>query len=126
MFHSSPLKLMASWHRGVSFHWSLILTALLGIWLMFTPWVFDLPKLASDSDHLVGALCVVISVISLGEVLRSFRLIMIPLGLWISIASWFLPGAYTAVNLNHLFVGILICLLCIARGRIHYKLWRLE
>lgn len=123
-FQSSPLKLMASWHRGVSCPISLILTALIGAWLMLTPWVFNLVKLTADSDHLIGALCIVLSIISMGEVVRSLRFLMIPLGLWLAIASWFLPGAYTAVNLNHFFAGLLVIILCIPRGTIHYKYGR--
>jgi len=41
-FSSNPLSLIGSWRFGVGFHWSLLVAAALGVWIMFTPMVFGL------------------------------------------------------------------------------------
>lgn len=124
-FHDSPWKLMATWRYGISFHWSLLLTAALGVWLMFTPMVFGLRQGIADSDHLVGALVVVVSIISLAEVARSLRWLLPIAALWVAIASWFFPGAGIGVNFNHLGIGILLFFLALPRGEIceSYGTW---
>ena len=126
-FDSNPIGLIATWRYGISFQWNLLLTAALGVWLMFTPHVFGLPvELGiSDNDHLIGALVVVISIISLAEVARSLRWLLPIAGLWIAIASWFFPSATLGLSFNHLGIGILLFFLALPRGKINesYGLW---
>ncbi len=124
-FSSNPLSLIGSWRFGVGFHWSLLVAAALGVWIMFTPMVFGLSFGSADSDHLVGALVVVISIISLAEVVRSMRWLLVVAGLWLAISTWFFQGVGIGANMNHLIVGALLCVLAVFRGKIHesYGMW---
>jgi len=58
---------------GVTGSWTLCLSAVIGAWLMFSPAVFGSLKPAADSDHLIGAMVVTLSMIALAEVGRTAR-----------------------------------------------------
>jgi hypothetical protein len=68
---------------GVSLPGPLLISAVLGVWLMFAPSVLGSSGPAADSDHLVGALVVTFAVIALGEVVRALRFINVIFGAWI-------------------------------------------
>lgn len=109
---------------GFTSSWTLWLSAAVGVWLMFSPAVFRIAieQPAADSDHLVGTLILVVAVISLAEVARPGRFAIIPLGLWLMGAAWFLPGASTASQWNSAFVGLAAVLLSLPLGKLrdHY------
>src|SRR5262245_58405933 len=85
-------SMAASAARGVTVPWTLVTSALLGIWLMSSRLVFgSVPPLA-DSDHVVGALVVTVAVIATGEVGRALRFINVLFGLWLVAAPWLLSG----------------------------------
>ena len=98
--------------------WTLPLSAALGVWLMTAPAVLGLTGRMSDSSHLAGALVVTWAVIAFGEVARPARLLNIPMGIWIAIAPWLLPGATDVSRWADLLVGALLIVLSIRRGRI--------
>src|SRR5690606_323757 len=77
---------------GRSFPWTLVVSTILGIWLMFAPAVFGLKTTATPADinHLCGSLIVVVSVICMGEVVRIGRYVNILLGLAVAVVPWFL------------------------------------
>jgi hypothetical protein len=110
---------------GVTAPWTLVVSAALGIWLMFAPAVFGTHGTAADSDHLVGALITTVAVIVMAEVIRAGRFLNVLLGAWIAIAPWMLSGANTAVRWNGALVGMLVILLSLPRGRIRerYATW---
>ena len=60
---------------GVTAPWNLLLSATLGVWLMFSPAVFGTQGSAANSDHLAGALVVTVAVIATAEVARAGRFI---------------------------------------------------
>lgn len=111
--------------KGARLRWNLILSALLGVWSMFTPHVFSIGWLGADLDHLIGALIVVVSVISFAEVARPLRWINIAFGLCLAIGTWFVSHDIHGVHWNDLGIGILLILLAIPRGKIHesYGTW---
>lgn len=117
-FDSSPFALFATWRFGIAFRWNLVLAAALGVWLMFTPAVFHLGTVGSNSDHLLGALTVVCSIIALAEVALPLRYLLLPFGLWIAFTSWLFPGHHLAADSNHLAVGLLLILLSLPRGKL--------
>lgn len=102
----------ASW--GISIPWNLFLSTILGIFLMLAPWIFHLSKEASDLDHVIGAFTIVISIISMAEVIRKVQIFNILLGgtlivfLFWSTESW----------LVNLIVGSLLILLSFHYGKI--------
>ena len=128
-FEGKVSSLIESLRWGIGFRWNLFITALLGGWLMLTPYAFDLPKsLYSDILYLIGPLVIVTSIIALAEVARIIRYALIMFGLWLAIGSWFLSGSSLSSNINLLIIGVLIVLLCIPRGEIrerygHWDRW---
>ncbi|MGH2403063.1 MAG: vitamin K epoxide reductase family protein, partial [bacterium] len=112
---------MGGWREifwGTTLPWNLILSALLGAWLMASPDLFNTTGGAADSDHLLGALVVVTAVLAMTEVARAVRFLNIPLALAIIAAPWLLGGASLAAGLNDLVAGALIIGLSLPRGRI--------
>jgi hypothetical protein len=109
---------------GLTSSWTLWLCTALGIWLMFAPAAFGvgIERPAADSDHLVGAIIVVVAIISLAEVARPARLLNVPLGSWLVLAPWFLAGGTTASRLNSALVGAVTILLSLPLGKLrdHY------
>ncbi|MBY0507761.1 MAG: SPW repeat protein [Bryobacteraceae bacterium] len=124
--YGAPIsKMWAPMVWGVSVPWTLAASALLGVWLMFAPAVFRTRAAAADSDHLVGAIVVTISVIVMAEVIRAGRFLNVLLGLWIAIAPWILNGATSGGRWNDVVAGLLIAALAFPRGpvRDRYAAW---
>jgi hypothetical protein len=113
----------AAW--GVSAPWTLLLSALLGVWLMFAPAVFGSEGRAADSDHLLGALATTVAVIAMAEVFRAGRYLNVLCGAWIMAAPWLLSGGSPAARWNDVAVGAGLLLLSLPRGpvRERYAAW---
>lgn len=120
-FSSCPFKLMATWRYGIGFRWNLFLAALLGGSMMIAPWFFGIDGYAADSDHLFGALVIVIALIAMAEVTRPIRFLLKLIGLWMAIATWFVADHAWFIHTYHMTVGILLFLLAIPKGKIHYS-----
>lgn len=101
----------------ISVPWNLSLSAFLGIWIMFSPFVLGYENPVAGSDHLAGALVVTFSVIAMGEIVRAVRFVNIALGLWIMLAP-FLLGGYGVIIVNGLAGGLLLILLSLRKGKI--------
>jgi hypothetical protein len=118
----------ASWRPagmlwGVTGAWTLFATIALGLWLMFAPDVFGSSGAMADSDHLVGALVIVIAVCAMAEVARPARFLNVPLGLWLAIAPWFLGGGSVVSRVNSALAGVVIVIASLPLGRMrdHYS-----
>jgi hypothetical protein len=98
--------------------WNLVLSAVLGVWLMAAPAVLGLSGSAADSNHLAGALVVTWAVIAFGEVARPARRLNILMGIWIAGGPWLLSGATDQSRCADLFVGGLLIAFSVRRGRI--------
>jgi hypothetical protein len=109
---------------GFTGAWNLWLSAAVGVWLLFAPHVFgvDIQASAADSDHLVGALIVVVAVVALAEVARPVRFLIVPLGIWLLGAPWFLAGGTTASRSASAVAGLAAVLLSLPLGKLrdHY------
>lgn len=105
---------------GFTSSWSLWLAAALGVWLMAAPDAFGIPRqsAAADSDHLVGAIVVVVAVIALAEVGRAARFLLVPLGVWLVVAPWLLDGGAFATALNSAIAGAMVGALGMRLGRV--------
>lgn len=103
---------------------ALLGTTLTGLWLMAAPDIFGIAinAPAADSDHLTGALIVVVSVIAMAEVGRPTRFLNLLLGAWLLIAPWLLAGATSATRANDIVAGALAIGLSLPLGRVrdHY------
>lgn len=103
---------------GVTVPWNLLVSALLGAWLMAAPAVFQSQGRAADSDHILGALVVTVAIIAFAEVARAARFINIALAVGIIVFPWLFGGATFASGINDLIMGVLIIALSIPRGKI--------
>ena len=104
---------------GTTLPWTLVASSLIGVWLMLTRLTFDTAGAMANSDHLVGALIVTTSIIAMAEVGRALRLINILFGIWLIAAPWFLSGHHSDLALlNSIFIGLLIIVLALPKGRI--------
>jgi len=103
---------------------ALWLSVAAGVWLMFAPAVFgiSIEAPAADSDHLAGALVIVVSVVALAEVARPARFLNLALGAWLVVAPWFLDGGTAASRWSSAALGAAIAVLSVlpSRTREHY------
>jgi nucleoside-diphosphate-sugar epimerase/uncharacterized membrane protein len=72
--------------------WNLLLSALVGVWLMAAPTMLGLAGTAADSTHIMGALVVTFSVIAFAEPARLVRVFNVLCGVWVLLAAWLLDG----------------------------------
>jgi hypothetical protein len=112
---------------GMSAPWTLIITALFGIFIMSAPGIFGIgiQDSLADVNHLCGALVIVISVISMGEVVRTIRFLNIIVALALIIISWLTGDAFYLLKSIDSVIGILIIFLSVPRGAIRedYSSW---
>lgn len=120
-YGASASTLVSPMVWGVSVPWNFLISAALGIWLMFVPAIFGTSGRAADSDHLVGALITTTAVIVMAEVIRAGRFFNVLLGAWIVVAPWFLGGANAAVRWNDVIVGAVIVALSFPRGPVRER-----
>lgn len=112
-----PGILREMWRGGVGLPWSLALSALIGIWLMFTRLTLGAAGPMADADHLIGALVVTVAAIAAAEVARPARLLIAPLGAAL-LATPFAFGADGVATASSLACGLALIGLSLPRGRI--------
>ncbi len=110
---------------GMSYPWTLVLSAAIGVALMALPGALGVDARAADVNHLAGALIVVASVVAMGEVVRATRLVNVALGLVVAIAPWVVAGAPPAARLAASLLGLAATALALPRGpkTERYGLW---
>jgi hypothetical protein len=118
-------KMFAPMIWGVSVPRNLVVSAAIGIWLMFAPAVFGTTGRAADSDHLLGAIITTISVIATAEVIRAGRFLNVLLGTALIVAPWLLGGASAGARWNDAVGGLVVIALSLPRGpvRERYANW---
>ncbi|MDX5482016.1 MAG: vitamin K epoxide reductase, partial [Hymenobacteraceae bacterium] len=116
-FPQEPGKVYAASIWGMSFPWTLTVSMLLGVAMVFAPGVFGVPiqDTVADVLHLTGSLVVVVSVICMGEPMRTGRYLNVLLGLVAAGVPWFLDGP-TALNVTGLVLGLAVAALAIPLG----------
>lgn len=100
---------------GMSFSWTLVVSTLLGVWVVFGPWLFGMQGAAANAFYICGELIVVVSVICMGEPLRLGRYLNVLIGIALAGLPWFL-GAPTLAALNATLCGLAVAALAIPRG----------
>jgi hypothetical protein len=106
---------------GVSFPWTLLVSAAIGVWLMGAPPVFGATGAAADGDFLVGPLVAIVAVIALAEVARGLRFLNVAFGLWLVAAPWLLGGATTGSTANDVVAGLALIGLSLPRGAVRER-----
>jgi uncharacterized membrane protein YhaH (DUF805 family) len=109
---------------GVTAPWTLLASAAGGVWLMFSPAVFDTSGRAANSDHLVGALVVTIAFVAMAEVTRVVRFANVLAGSWVAAAPWLLGGFVGAARWNGVVTGLALLLVSLPRGKVREKYGR--
>lgn len=109
---------------GIGLPWSLVVSATIGVWLMFTRSVLGNEGAMADVDHVIGALVITVSVTALAEVARAVRFVNMLFGAALLLTP-FLFGADWVSTLASLACGLALILLSIPRGavRCHYAGW---
>ncbi|EMR03339.1 vitamin K epoxide reductase family protein [Cesiribacter andamanensis] len=117
-FPQMPGKVYKASIWGMSFPWTLTVSTLIGLALMFAPGLlgFDIQATPSDIFHLSGALIVVVSVICMGEVLRFGRYLNILLGLVVAVGPWLVNSENLMLNIIGTLAGLLVAALAMPRG----------
>lgn len=126
-FHAKPVKVSASSVWGMRAPRTLLFSMFLGIYLMFAPAQFNINIQApiADLNHLCGALIVVVSVISMAEVIRTFRFANILTGLCLAVLPWLINNPSLTLSIIDIIAGCTVIALAIPRGSIkeRYGLW---
>ena len=120
-FNASLAKTAPAMVWGVNVPLTLLVSAGLGIWLMFAPAIFQTYGALADSDHLVGALVVTFAVIAMAEVGRAARFINILFGAWLVLAPWLLAGATAGARWNDIAIGLALIALSFPRGKVRER-----
>jgi hypothetical protein len=109
---------------GITSNAALWLSTAAGVWLMFAPAQLGIAidRAAAHSDHVAGALIVVVSIVALAEVARPVRWLNLLLGLWLLTAPWLLAGSTTASQWNSASAGLAVIVLSLPLGKLrdHY------
>ncbi len=80
-------KTVPSMLWGVNIPWNLLLSTAIGLWLMFSPFLFSVEKPIANHLTTIGALIVTFTVIAMAEVGRSIRFLNIVFAIWLIAAS---------------------------------------
>ncbi len=120
-FNQSPWKIIKGMFWGVRIQWNLLITALIGAWLLFANNIIGFHGVLADNTDVCGALIVVFSIISLAEVIRPVRFVNMLVALWFGISVFVLPGATPFLMWHAVIVAVVVIMLSIFRGRIKEK-----
>ncbi|WP_239014101.1 vitamin K epoxide reductase family protein [Archangium violaceum] len=120
-----PLRVVRAGLWGMSVPWTLAISVVLGVGLVFAPVLLGMTKPAADIFRLAGLLTITVSVIAMGEVFRLARYLNVLLGLGVAAVPWFLGGGTLAGRLAGLLTGLLLVALALPRGprRERYGSW---
>nr|WP_298111392.1 vitamin K epoxide reductase family protein [uncultured Pseudomonas sp.] len=106
---------------GVNLPWNLTLLCLIGVWLMCTRLIYGTAGAMANSDHLMGALLLTVSVLAMAEVARPLRWLNIPIGLWLLTAPWILAGSGLGAAIGSMIAGVLIVAASLPKGPIRHR-----
>lgn len=111
--------------RGMTVPWTLWASCTMGALLMLSRLWLGAEGQLANTDHLVGALTITISVIAFAEVARLLRFLNVGLGGWLAAAP-LLYGGDLLTSVVRIGLGLSLIVLAIPRGRRsgeHYAGW---
>jgi nucleoside-diphosphate-sugar epimerase/uncharacterized membrane protein len=115
-FRQAPAEILRkAFTTGVGLPWNLALCMLLGVWLMFTRVTLGHEGGLANWDHLVGALVITVAAISMAEVARPVRFLIIPLALPLFLTPFAYGAGWLSIILT-LACGVALIALCVRRG----------
>ena len=101
--------------------WDLLLSTLLGVWLMAAPEVLGMQGAAATSNYVTGALVVTFAVIGGAEVARTVRYLNVLCGAWLIVAPFALGGSTPAAMWSSVVAGGLLIALSLPRGEVEER-----
>ena len=106
--------------------WNLLVSALIGTWLMAAPSLLGASEVAADSTHIAGALVVTVAVVAMAEPARMVRFLNLLLGVWLLVAPWLVHGGTLAWQWSSVLAGVALVVLSFPRGRVEdrYGTWQ--
>ena len=124
-FAKEPLATFRAGILGMSAPANLVITAAMGLYLMFSPAIFSKSGTSADFDHILGALIITVSVISMAEIIRTARFVNIIICVILVIAAIFTQSSGPTGKLSSIVCGFIIAVLSLPRGKIlqHYGGW---
>jgi nucleoside-diphosphate-sugar epimerase len=110
---------------GVSLPWNLVLSGLIGIWLLFTRLTLGSAGAMANADHAIGFLVLTTVSIAAAEPARAVRYLDVPLGAAL-LATPFLLHASMAATINSVACGLALIALSFRRGSVRqrYGTWQ--
>lgn len=108
-----------------SMPFTLLMSALVGIWLMAAPAILGMEGMAANNDYIAGALVATFAVVATAEPARATRFLNLPIGLWLLLAPWILGGGTNVSIWSDLLAGAVLIGLSIPKGKIEdsYGSW---
>lgn len=98
--------------------WAQVINAILGIWLMAAPGIFNYSTNAANNDNIIGPVIATFAITAFWECTRVTRTYNIPLGAWLLLAPWVLGYENTFAIINDMVVGVLVIALSLVKGKI--------
>lgn len=124
-FHTTFQRSLKAMTWGITIPWNLILTALLGVYLLVANTLYGLIGFIAHNTDVCAALIIALSIISFAEVIRAARLLNIVIALWFLLASFLFPAAPSFIAWHNLLISLFIILLSLPRGKVkeRYGTW---
>jgi len=101
--------------------WAQIVNAILGVWLMAAPGIFNFSTNAANNDNIIGPVITTFAVTAFWECTRVTRTYNIPLGAWLLLAPWILGYDNTIAIVNDMGVGAVVISLSLVKGKIEKR-----
>ncbi|WP_036252838.1 NAD-dependent epimerase/dehydratase family protein [Methylobacter sp. BBA5.1] len=121
-FEGSPWALLKDMlGGGVNLPWTLVLSAAIGVWLMCTRLIFGTQGEQANSDHLIGALVVTVSITALAEVMRPARFINILLAVALIASPLMLEGGSRLADWSGVLAALLLIAASLPRGKVEHS-----
>jgi uncharacterized membrane protein len=114
---AEPIQRNFTSEFGFTVPWNLLLTALLGAWLMCSPVLFKDLHPAADSNYVAGPLLFAVSILSFSEIIRGIRFFNLIVAAGLIFSAFILSGFSTFGFVNNMAVGVLVCALTLPSGR---------
>jgi nucleoside-diphosphate-sugar epimerase len=105
---------------GVNLPWNLLVSALIGVWLMSTRLLLGTAAPMADADHLLGALVITISITAFAEIARPVRFLNALIGVSLMATPWIFEGGSQLADWASVAAGLALVLLSVPRGRVSH------
>lgn len=79
-----------------------------GIWLMFSPAVFEYGNPAASNDRIFGPIGAAFAFVAIWEVVRPLRWGTLPVGLWLIVAPFILGFDQSSATISSIVTGLIM------------------